>query len=107
MLPRCGDGIQDPNEECDDGNNLDGDSCNLDCTLPRGAAPVYTAGVIPQSQYSVTPGENQPGGNQPVEIPTYRIPTPARQPTGPGLIIFLASGAAAGVGLVRRKLRGK
>jgi cysteine-rich repeat protein len=106
MLPRCGDGIQDPNEECDDGNNLDGDSCNLDCTLPRGAAPVYTAGVIPQGgQSSVTYGI--PGGNQPVEIPTYQVPTPARQPTGPGLVIFLASGAAAGIGLVRRKLRGK
>jgi fibro-slime domain-containing protein len=33
----CGDGIilpNDPNEECDDGNNVSGDGCNADCTWP-------------------------------------------------------------------------
>ena len=30
----CGDGIDDRSEECDDGNLVDGDSCNSDCTLP-------------------------------------------------------------------------
>ncbi len=30
----CGDGVVDPNEECDDGNTIDGDGCQGDCTLP-------------------------------------------------------------------------
>jgi len=29
----CGDGVLDPGEECDDGNNIDGDGCSADCTL--------------------------------------------------------------------------
>lgn len=29
---RCGDGRQDPNEACDDGNTLDGDGCSSTCT---------------------------------------------------------------------------
>jgi cysteine-rich repeat protein len=96
MLPRCGDGILDPNEECDDGNNLDSDGCNADCTSGPGAAPpiYYTANI------------NNAGFNE-GQLNIRTIPTPARQPTGPGLVIFLASGAAAGVGLVRKRLRGK
>lgn len=29
----CGDGIVDPGEECDDGNLVDGDGCESDCTI--------------------------------------------------------------------------
>ncbi len=29
----CGDGIVDPGEDCDDGNDQDGDACPSDCTL--------------------------------------------------------------------------
>lgn len=32
----CGDGTLDPGEECDDGNNVDGDGCSADCTVERG-----------------------------------------------------------------------
>lgn len=32
---RCGDGNVDPGEACDDENEIDGDSCNRDCFLPR------------------------------------------------------------------------
>ncbi len=32
--PRCGDGVIDPDEQCDDGNLVDGDGCN-DCRIPR------------------------------------------------------------------------
>jgi cysteine-rich repeat protein len=32
--PFCGDGKLDPLELCDDGNNIDGDGCEADCTLP-------------------------------------------------------------------------
>lgn len=31
-LPRCGDGIVDPSEACDDGNTQGGDGCGADCT---------------------------------------------------------------------------
>ncbi len=30
-LPECGDGMVDDDEECDDGNEQDGDGCNTDC----------------------------------------------------------------------------
>jgi cysteine-rich repeat protein len=31
----CGDGVQDPGEECDDGNGTNGDGCDVDCTVSR------------------------------------------------------------------------
>jgi cysteine-rich repeat protein len=31
--PRCGDNSLDAGEDCDDGNNYDGDSCPADCTF--------------------------------------------------------------------------
>jgi cysteine-rich repeat protein len=31
----CGDGTIDPGEQCDDGNTLDGDTCERDCTKAR------------------------------------------------------------------------
>lgn len=53
--PGCGDGIlQDPDEtevaeECDDGNNVDGDGCDANCMLedPDGADCAFSDGVIP------------------------------------------------------------
>ncbi|KAL6750251.1 hypothetical protein V8C86DRAFT_3183690, partial [Haematococcus lacustris] len=30
---RCGDGVLDPNEQCDDSNVLDGDGCSSNCQL--------------------------------------------------------------------------
>jgi len=33
--PRCGDGITDPNEGCDDGNTVSGDGCQANCALPK------------------------------------------------------------------------
>ncbi|AKF06771.1 hypothetical protein DB32_003920 [Sandaracinus amylolyticus] len=32
--PACGDGVIDEGEACDDGNDLDADGCEADCTLP-------------------------------------------------------------------------
>lgn len=34
-LETCGNGVTDPNEQCDDGNTTNGDTCENDCTLPR------------------------------------------------------------------------
>jgi fibro-slime domain-containing protein len=36
--PVCGDGNQDPDEACDDGNRLDGDGCSSACTVEEGFA---------------------------------------------------------------------
>jgi cysteine-rich repeat protein len=33
-LPACGDDIVDTDEECDDGNNFNGDGCQANCKLP-------------------------------------------------------------------------
>jgi cysteine-rich repeat protein len=35
LITVCGDGILDPGEECDDGNNVDGDGCAADCTIEQ------------------------------------------------------------------------
>ncbi len=32
--PRCGDGVRDSDEQCDDGNLADGDACDGNCTVP-------------------------------------------------------------------------
>jgi cysteine-rich repeat protein len=102
---RCGDGIWDTFiEECDDGNNLNNDDCSYVCTVPEGAAPPPppTIGGVLVTPTNVS-GQYQPPTASPPSYYPPTIPTPARTPTGPGLVIFLASGAAAGVGIVRRR----
>jgi cysteine-rich repeat protein len=37
--PRCGDGRTDPGEVCDDGNRVDGDGCQNDCTRSQCTTP--------------------------------------------------------------------
>lgn len=34
-VPRCGNGVKDPGEQCDDGNATDTDGCTIACKLPR------------------------------------------------------------------------
>lgn len=34
-VPRCGNALKDPGEQCDDGNAFDNDSCTISCKLPR------------------------------------------------------------------------
>jgi cysteine-rich repeat protein len=40
----CGNGVLDPGEQCDDGNNLDGDGCSADCLLPSCGDGILDAG---------------------------------------------------------------
>ena len=43
----CGDGLPDAGEECDDGNNDNGDGCSADCLLdPNGVPMLPYAGLI-------------------------------------------------------------
>jgi cysteine-rich repeat protein len=57
--PHCGDGILDPEEQCDDGRNDDGDGCNSSCAIepgyscagqPSGCTPGCGDGVIAGSE---------------------------------------------------------
>jgi cysteine-rich repeat protein len=98
---RCGDGILDDFvEECDDGNNVNGDGCTSVCTLPERAAP-QGPGIIGSL---LPPTQTVPSSaSSSRESLSQNIPTPARTPTGPGLVIFLASGAAAGIGVMRKR----
>ena len=66
--PYCGDGILDPGEECDDGNNIDGDGCDANCTVEEegeGCTPGYwknhldkwaPSGVSPAADFDSTFG---------------------------------------------------
>jgi cysteine-rich repeat protein len=40
----CGDGVQNPGEECDDGNTTSGDGCDANCTVTRCGNGIVTAG---------------------------------------------------------------
>ena len=44
--PVCGDGVLDPGEECDDGNDVDGDGCESDCTLTGSSSSTPTGQVF-------------------------------------------------------------
>lgn len=58
LLPQCGDGIQDSEEDCDDGNLFNVDGCSEECTIEEGvfetepnntpttAVPLDSEGVI-------------------------------------------------------------
>jgi cysteine-rich repeat protein len=44
--PVCGNGMQEPGEECDDGNDYDGDGCRSDCVRTECAAFANTFDLI-------------------------------------------------------------
>jgi cysteine-rich repeat protein len=48
----CGDGVISGSEECDDGNNLNGDSCLLNCTVPKQST---AADCLAPAQLQLTP----------------------------------------------------
>jgi cysteine-rich repeat protein len=49
--PFCGDGIVDPAEECDDGNNIDGDGCSAECTIEQEGGEGCTPGYWKQEHH--------------------------------------------------------
>jgi len=56
----CGDAhVNQADEECDDGNRMDGDGCSRSCRIEREAdvAPIYPAGVIGGGETPATPSE--------------------------------------------------
>ena len=53
-VPVCGNGDLEPFEECDDGNNEDGDGCAADCTLEEPVPAVSYRGVFALALLIVT-----------------------------------------------------
>jgi len=44
--PGCGNGVVEPPEQCDDGNNDDGDGCAADCTMEHDVPAATSTGVL-------------------------------------------------------------
>lgn len=109
-VPRCGDGVLDSRELCDDGNGRSGDGCDAYCREERLAAQATTPGVLGEL-VDVPVGTFNPilaqGGNvvtplSPLAARISQSHAPAGD-TGPGVIVVMAAGAAAGVGWMRRR----
>ncbi len=92
LLPYCSDGIREVNEQCDDGNLFDYDGCNYACEVEQAAPPEER---IP---------EPTPKTITAAIIPYERVPTPTRSNVGPEAVLFIAAGAAAGIGWARRRM---
>ena len=87
--PLCGNGFLEPPEECDDGNAVDLDGCNIDCTLTC-SDPVLDCPAPPVCQLAACDVSN-------VCAP---VPDPSQNgaPCGPGLVC--SDGACAVPGAV-------
>lgn len=79
---KCGDGILDPNEDCDDGNNINGDGCEYNCkfktiiTVPTGGCDLCHA-ESGLNKCDVTTGcSNTPYGTMCSCRPGYRAAAP-------------------------------
>jgi len=71
----CGDGVLDPFEECDDGNNDDGDGCDADCEIEDGTDPdpgiLPTLASIQQNVFTpICSACHFPGGATPMPLDT-------------------------------------
>ena len=108
---RCGDGIVDSRqgEQCDDGNRIGSDGCNERCTLERTAPSPLAAQVftLPQAPgFPQSPVQTGPAGQGYTAqawqvLPQTTVPVTAA--SGPGALMVMAGGAAAGVGYMRRR----
>jgi cysteine-rich repeat protein len=93
----CGDGIPNPDcdEQCDDGNNVNGDGCQGNCILP------FCGDGI------VDPGEGCDDGNSidgdGCEADCTLIAIPATSTRGVAVAVVLLLSASAAVLLLRRR----
>jgi len=58
-LVRCGDGVPDPGEECDDGNTKKGDGCDASCAAEQGYVCKGTKKIICSRDINVVLEEQQ------------------------------------------------
>jgi cysteine-rich repeat protein len=65
----CGDGHRDSNEECDDGNQMDGDGCSKDCRVEKDKGFTCSDKILADS----SPCQNSANGRDCLRLPvTYR-----------------------------------
>jgi cysteine-rich repeat protein len=76
-LGGCGDGAVGPGEECDDGNAIDGDGCDSNCTVTACGNGIVTAGEQCDDGNLL----NGDGCNSDCTIPPPPTATPTRAPT--------------------------
>src|SRR5262249_32596891 len=108
--PVCGNGVQEPGEECDDGNQFDGDGCRSDCVRTDCAAFASTTDLIQHAIFEnrgcpagACPGAAQSGGldlrtdpvGQLVDVPSTLDPARKRiEPGNPQLSLLYLKLAA-------------
>jgi cysteine-rich repeat protein len=61
-IETCSNGVQDPDEECDDGNDIDDDGCTNACTLPKCGDDIVQQGELCD--------------DGPLNLPPYTTPAP-------------------------------
>jgi len=71
VVPTCGDGTLDVGEECDDGNDADGDGCSSGCEIETACGSIDEGEPNPYDNPSVIPAA----------CGTFRIPSAAITPT--------------------------
>jgi len=108
-LGLCGNGIVEASEECDDGNNDDEDGCTYLCKTEKLNLPIVDGHVLQSGTGAQHPAPVT------IELPSqgefvseYIPTTPEQAPigeTGPAAVLIVISGAAAGLGWMRRKRR--
>ena len=91
---RCGDGIIDMAEQCDDGNIQSGDGCSTLCVSESPSAPTTIAQIIDLPFLS---------GQQSSTLTQVATSRPPSGETGPGAVLAIAAGAAAGYAIMRRR----
>jgi len=73
--PHCGDGTVDPDEECDDGNRLDGDGCDWSCRVGDGVPPGPADPSTPRFEPEGEPGPLEgPWEGEWLDDGCYRVP---------------------------------
>jgi len=71
----CGDGTLDPDEECDDGNRMDGDGCDWSCRLGNGVPPGPADPSTPRFEPEGEPGPLEGTSEGEWELDgCYRVP---------------------------------
>jgi len=101
---RCGDGVIDSAEQCDDSNSQDGDGCSAQCISELAAPSTAVAQIIDLPFLPAFSGTGT-GANAGVSTNITAIAT-SHAPVGdagPGALIAIVTGAAAGFAAMRKR----
>jgi len=129
-LSRCGDGILDTGEQCDDENLVNGDGCDRSCAVesvtptPTPRTLADTTSNVVTANFEATPEPPAMVNAQNIAFPQFQqfpnfqampmqLPLAQLQPimqnapqtaqSGPAAVAVVASGMAAGLGWMRRR----